>query len=70
MRCLGPFARELGAVTLGRRPLVAEHVGSGDFTIGSEQIHKTEREKRSLPQTNLWGCGRLIGHALEENGMR
>jgi len=64
------LARELGAVALGRGPLVAEYVRRWSFTIRGEQVDKAEREKRTLPQTNLWGSGRFIGHTLEENGVR
>src|SRR2546425_3288319 len=50
MRRLSPLAGELGAIALGGRPLVAEHIGSRRLPIGREQIDKSQRQKRPLPQ--------------------
>src|SRR5712691_12108463 len=64
VRGLGPFTRQLGAIALGGRPLIAEHVGRGWLTVGSEQIDEAECQKCPLPQTYFWGGGRLIRHPL------
>src|SRR3989442_8968061 len=69
MRRLGPLAVELSAIALGGRPLVAEHIGSRRLPIGREQIDKSQRQKRPLPQTELWGSGRLVGLPLQEYRM-
>src|SRR2546425_7167781 len=69
MRRLSPLAGELGAIALGGRPLVAEHIGSRRLPIGREQIDKSQRQKRPLPQTELWGSGRLVGPPPQEYRM-
>src|SRR2546422_11595110 len=67
---LSPLAGKLGAIALGGRPLIAEHIGSGWLAVGSEQIDKPQRQKRSLTQTDVWGGARFIGHPLQEDGVR
>src|SRR6267378_3822275 len=42
VRGLGPFARQLGAIALGGRPLVAEDVRRWWLATGSEQVDKAE----------------------------
>ncbi len=69
VRGFGPFARQLGAIALRGRPLIAEHIRSWWLPIGSEQVDKAESQKGSLPQTNIWGGSRLFGHALQEDGV-
>ena len=69
VRGLGPLARQLGAIALGGRPLIAEHIRSRWLSIGSEQVDKSERQKSSLTQTNIRGGSRLFGHALQKDGV-
>src|SRR5882724_6830474 len=69
VRGLGPFARQLGAIALGGRPLIAEHVRSWWLPIGSEQVDKAQSQKGSLPQANVRGGRWLFGHALQEDGV-
>src|SRR6266581_5632526 len=69
MRCLGPFAGQLGAIALGGCPLIAEHVRRRWLAVGSEQIDEAECQKCPLPQTYVWRSGWLIRHTLQEDGM-
>ncbi len=69
VRGLGPFARQLGAIALGGRPLVAEDVRRWWLATGSEQVDKAERQKSSLPQTNIRGGSWLFGNSLQEDGV-
>jgi hypothetical protein len=69
VRRLGPFTGQLGAIALGGRPLIAEHVRRGWLSVGGEQINEAECQKCPLPQTYLWGGGWLIRHTLQEDGM-
>ena len=70
MRRLGPLTGKLGAIALGGSPLIAEHIGSGWFAIGSEQIDKPQCQKRSLTQTDVWRGSWFISHPLQEDGVR
>jgi hypothetical protein len=69
VRRFSSFTGELRAVTLGRRPLIAEDVGRWWLTIGSEEIDKSQSEKSALPQANVRGGRWLIRHALQEDRM-
>src|SRR6266550_641821 len=66
---LSPLAGQFGAIALGGRPLIAEHIGSGWLAVGSEQIDKPQCQKRSLTQTDVWGGGWFISHPLQEDGV-
>src|SRR6266478_6177360 len=66
---LSPLAGKLGAIALGGRPLIAEHIGSGWLAVGSEQIDEPQCQKSSLTQTDAWGGGWFISHPLQEDGV-
>ena len=53
MRCLSALSRELGAIALGRGPLVAKNVWCRRFAIRCEQVDETKGEKSALAQAHL-----------------
>ena len=69
MRRLGAFPRQLGAVALRRRPLIAENIGRRRLAIGVEQIDKPQCQKCALTQQHLGRSGWLIGHPLQKDSM-
>ena len=70
VRTLGRCGSQLAAESIGRHPLIMESVGRGRRAVGSQEVHQTEREERTLSETRLERRGGLgTGHALEENGV-
>jgi len=69
MRGFGAFTCQLGAVALGGGPLVAKDVGRGWLAVGGEKIDKPQRQESALPEPHIRGCGRLVGNALEKDGV-
>ena len=61
------FARQLGTITLGRRPLIAKHVGRWWLTIGRQEIDEAQSEKCALTQPDFGRCCRFVCHPLQKD---